>query len=104
MSTLIQKHPLAAYFVLALTFSWLVEFPLVATAQGWTQAALPYASHYLATFGPMLSAVLVTRVTGGATGLRELLGRVTRWRVALAAAALLVALFALAAVVARAWG
>ena len=108
MLTFIQKHPLTAYFVLALALSWLVELPLVAVAQGWVQGPVPYAIHYLAAFGPMLSAVIVTGITGGAAGLKELLGRITRWRVGtmglLAAVLSPVALFALAVVAAGALG
>jgi len=71
----------AAYYILALTFSWLVELPLVAVKQGWVNLKIPFTIHYLAAFGPALAAVIVTAATTGTQGLRELWGRITLWRV-----------------------
>ena len=76
-----RRHPVAAYYALALTFSWLVELPLVAAKQGWTNSKVPFAIHYLAAFGPALAAVIVTAATTGSAGLRELWGHITLWRV-----------------------
>ncbi len=78
---LLRQHPLAAYYLLALAFSWLVELPLVAVRQGWVSWPIPFAVHYLAAFGPMLAALIVTALATGAAGLGELWGRITRWRV-----------------------
>jgi hypothetical protein len=87
---------------------WVLQalgIPLVAVRQGWTDAAIPYAIHYLTSFGPALAALVVTTLTAGRSGLGELWGRITRWRVkwAYAAFAVLspVALFVLAAVAMR---
>jgi len=80
-SRFIKRHPIAAYYVLALAFSWLVELPLVAVKQGWINLKVPFAIHYLASFGPAMASVLVTAVITGSKGLRELWGRITRWRV-----------------------
>ena len=79
-SRFIKRHPIAAYYVLALAFSWLVELPLVAVKQGWINLKVPFAIHYLASFGPAMASVLVTAVITGSKGLRELWGRITRWR------------------------
>lgn len=79
--SLLARHPVAAYYLLALLFSWLVELPLVAVRQGWLALPLPFGLHYLAAFGPMLACLVMTSATGGRAGLRELWGRITRWRV-----------------------
>ena len=75
-----KKHPLLAFFGLAYALSWVVEIPLALRAQGVIQADIPFALHYLAAYGPMLSALIVTGLTGGSRGLRELLGRMTKWK------------------------
>ncbi len=98
-----KQHPLISYFILTLAISWSIELPLVASAQGWITAPIPFAIHYLASFGPLLAALIMTWVTGGNEGLKELWGRITQWRVGSTGAtfALLspVALFVLAALV-----
>lgn len=76
-----KRNPLALYFTLALLISWLIESPLIAMRQGWVEWNIPYSIHYLASFGPMLSALIVTAATSGSAGLRELWGRIIRWRV-----------------------
>jgi len=76
-----KKHPLLAFFLLAYALSWMVEIPLALEAQGVIQSGIPFAMHYLAAYGPMFSALILTWVTGGSQGLRELFGRMTRWRV-----------------------
>ena len=52
----------------ATVISWTIVFPI------------PPAIHYLAALGPALAAMLVTGLTGGSAGLKELLGRVLRTR------------------------
>ena len=74
-------RPLVAYYALTIALSWSVYLPLVAVKQGWVSWQIPFAIHYLAAFGPMLAAFIVTAATGGIPGLRELWGRMTRWRV-----------------------
>jgi membrane protease YdiL (CAAX protease family) len=81
ISTWAKKHPLLAFFALAYALSWIVEIPLALKAQELIQAEIPFWTHYLAAYGPMLSAVILTIVRGGWEGLRELLGRMTKWRV-----------------------
>jgi len=106
--TWIRQHPLLSYLILAIAISWSVELPLVASAQGWLGVRLPTAIHYFAAFGPMLAAILMTWVTGGADGLKELWGRVTKWRVGWTGAAFAIlsplALFALASIAIRLMG
>lgn len=72
---------LVAYFVLAYALSWSIGIALALAAQGLIAPILPQWFHYLIAYGPLLSAVIVTGVTEGRRGLRELWARVTRWRV-----------------------
>lgn len=76
-----RRRPLLAYFGLTFLLSWTVELLLVASERGWGGIALPESAHYLAAYGPMLAAILVTGWIAGGAGLRELFRRVTRWRV-----------------------
>jgi membrane protease YdiL (CAAX protease family) len=81
ITTWAKKHPLLAFFILAYALSWMVEIPLALEAQGIMQTGFPFAAHYLAAYGPLLSALIVTGLTGGSRGLRELLGRMAKWKV-----------------------
>ncbi len=105
MKKIIQRHPLVSYFSLAILFSWSIYIPLVFVRQGWTDAKIPYWTHYFASFGPMFAALLMTAISSGKVGLRELWNRITQWRVAwpYAVFAILspVALFILAGVAMR---
>jgi membrane protease YdiL (CAAX protease family) len=81
ISSWVKKHSLATYFLLATAVSWAVEIPLALKAQGLVEVPAPYAVHYLAAYGPLLSAIIVTGLTDGAAGLRDLGGRMLKWRV-----------------------
>jgi membrane protease YdiL (CAAX protease family) len=74
------NRELVTYFTLAYALSWCVFVPLALAEQG-VIAPLPAWVHYLGAFGPLVSAFVVTSVTGGGASLRELLSRVTRWRI-----------------------
>jgi hypothetical protein len=39
--------------------------PIAASAHGWIKTQVPFSLHYLASFGPMLSAIIVSGVTAG---------------------------------------
>jgi membrane protease YdiL (CAAX protease family) len=75
------RHSLLMFFVLAYALSWAVEIPLALRAQGLISARIPWSLHYLAAYGPMLAAIIVTGITSGREGLRELAGRMFKWRV-----------------------
>jgi len=103
MTSWTRHHPLLAFYVLAYLVSWAIELPLAAARQGWLPLQPPYAMHYLASFGPMVAALVVTGVTGGSSGLRDLGRRLSVRRraltVALLAGLVPLALFGLAAIV-----
>jgi membrane protease YdiL (CAAX protease family) len=74
-----RSHPLTGYLLVAFVPAW--SWFLLALAVWRLPWHGPAAS--VATFlGPGLAAVVMTAVVGGRTGLRDLLRRCVRWRVA----------------------
>ena len=69
--SVIRKHPLVAFFVLAYAMSWW-PWPLYA-------AGVP--GEPFLSFGPLFAALIVIAVTDGRHGLRALAARMVRWRV-----------------------
>lgn len=61
--------------------SWMIEIPLALSTQGLIHMAVPKSLHYLAGYGPMLSAMIVTGLTEGFPGLKKLWSRMVLWRV-----------------------
>jgi membrane protease YdiL (CAAX protease family) len=76
----LSPHQVAAYVVLAYAFSWAWWVPM-AVAGTTTQPGQAWPTHLPGRIGPALSAVVVTAVTTGADGLRDLGRRAWRWRV-----------------------
>ena len=70
---------LIAYFILAYAISWSIGVPLALAHQGIIPPILSQWTHYLIAFGPMLSALIVTGVSQGQPGLKELGKRVFKW-------------------------
>jgi uncharacterized protein len=68
---LLAAHPLPAYFAGAFAWSWVLWFAVAAGA--------PEVLILVGVFGPLASAVVVTRATGGSV--RGWLRRILRWRV-----------------------
>lgn len=105
ISTWTRRHSLLVYFVLAYIITWAFEIPLAAVRQGWTHLQIPFALHYLGAFGPMLAAIIVTGMTQGGSGIRELFSGLFKWRVGwgwiLFSVFSPIAMFALAAFVMR---
>jgi len=75
-----MNRKLVSYFVLAYALSWSVFVPLALAKQN-VIAPLPAWLHIIGAFGPFVSAFIVTAATMGRAGVRELLGRITRWRI-----------------------
>lgn len=76
----VRRAPVVAYALLAIGLTWAWWVPLAVTGRvvdtGWRPTHLP------GQFGPMLAAVIVTALTLGGPGLRDLLARMARWRMA----------------------
>jgi len=81
MFDLLKRNHLVSYFALAFLFSWAIYIPLIFVRQGWVDWDISFSVHYFASFGPMLAAIIVTALTAGKDGLRELWSRIVRWRV-----------------------
>jgi membrane protease YdiL (CAAX protease family) len=71
--SLLRRHPIIAFFVLAYTLSW---WP-------WVLYALDLSPQPVAGFGPFLAALVVLAVVHGRGGVGGLLRRMVRWRVGL---------------------
>ena len=69
--TLIRRHPLVAFFVLAYALSW---WPSILYA-------FDLSPQPIVGFGPFLAALVVLAITSGKTGVVGLLRRMVRWRV-----------------------
>ena len=80
ISLWIKAHPLITYFTLAYAISWIIVLPLIASVQGFIDIPVPFALHYVNDYGPLLAAIVTTRITDGAKGPRELFQRIVRWR------------------------
>lgn len=72
---------LVAYLILAYAISWSIAVPLALGNQGIIPAILPSWTHYLVAYGPMLSALIVTGIGQGKSGLKDLIRRMFMWRV-----------------------
>ena len=73
----IGHHPVASFFVLAYTISWLGFLPSVVDVD----AAFGGLNLLIAQFGPAIAGLLVLRYTGGS--IRAWASRIVRWRVPL---------------------
>jgi uncharacterized protein len=94
------------FFLLAFAFSWAVWAPVVFVSRRPSEPqTLAALLHLFGSLGPMASAFAVSALGGGSAGVRELLGRMFRWRVGLGWWIVAVAgtpvLFLVAAVVCR---
>ena len=70
----LQEHPLVTFWVLAFAVTWVVwvpravGVPMGVVGEAWTWA-------------PAVAAMIAAAITGGREALRQLLGRLLRWRV-----------------------
>jgi membrane protease YdiL (CAAX protease family) len=78
-TTTARAFPLK-YFVIAFAFTWLC-WGLAALGARDVIPALPGLT-VIGTFGPLVAAVTITPQESGRAGLRSLLSRIVRWRVA----------------------
>jgi hypothetical protein len=77
----IKQHPTATYVVLAYALSWSITIPLALVERGVLRADLAFKLHYLAQFGPMVAALIVTALVAGRSGLSDLGAHLARWRI-----------------------
>ena len=78
---MIKKYALVIFFVLAYLFTWSNWLPQALNSRGVTSIQVPGFLTLLAGYGPALAAIIVASLAHGRQGLRELFGRLFRWRV-----------------------
>lgn len=81
MKKVIEKHSLIIYFILTYLFSWSIFISLALKKHGIIDIPIPFSIYYCAAYGPMLAAIITTGLIGGGEALRDLLGRMFRWRI-----------------------
>ena len=75
----LRRYPLAGFFVLANAITWLCMLPMLLNPSQQRQILSVLPS--LAVYGPLLAALVVSGVSEGLPGLRDLWRRSTKWRV-----------------------
>jgi membrane protease YdiL (CAAX protease family) len=86
LKQLIIRYPLISYFILAFAGAWLFIAPIMVSQRGLGLITVPepmlLALFLLSTFaGPTPAAFIVTGITEGKAGMRQLLHRMMQWRV-----------------------
>lgn len=76
-----RRFPLTSFFILGYAWTWLCWWSVAAAAAGHVSLPMPRETlETIGQFGPFAAALLVTWLTEGGPGLRELLGSLVRWR------------------------
>ena len=78
---MIKKYSLVFFFLLAYLFTWSNWLPQALNSRGVTSIQVPDFLTFLSGYGPALAAIIVVSLAYGRQGLRELFGRLLRWRV-----------------------
>jgi membrane protease YdiL (CAAX protease family) len=78
-----KKYSLAFFFLLAYLFTWSNWLPQALASRGLASLQVPGFVTLLAGYGPAIAAIIVVSMAYGRQGLRELFGRLLRWRVGL---------------------
>lgn len=81
LSKRIKKHPILAFFTLALLISWAGWIPYAAAKSGMLKLDIPSEIIWIAEFGPSFSAILITLLIYGSSELKNLLRGLFVWRV-----------------------
>jgi membrane protease YdiL (CAAX protease family) len=80
LSSLVERHPLASFFVISYAISWIVWSPLVGAGSTTGVRIIPLA---LGSLVPSAVAIALVRVLHGRAGVRQLFRRFRTWRVGL---------------------
>lgn len=78
---MIKRYARVFFFLLAYLFTWSNWLPQALNSRGVTSIQIPGFLTLLAGYGPALAAIIVASLAYGWQGLRELFGRLLRWRV-----------------------
>jgi membrane protease YdiL (CAAX protease family) len=77
----IKQNSVISFFMIAYAVSWSFEIPLALIHQGIISVQIPMWFHYFSALGPISAALIMTFLTNGGLGLRNLIGRILKWRV-----------------------
>jgi membrane protease YdiL (CAAX protease family) len=77
----IKRNSVISYFMIAYAVSWSFEIPLALSYQGIISVQIPMWLHYFVPLGPLSAALIMTSLTDGSSGLRNLIARIFKWRV-----------------------
>jgi len=81
----VREHPLTFFFGLTFLLSWSIWVPMALDRYALLPVRLDptyfLVGRMLGTFGPVLSAILLSLLIGGRSGARALLGKMGKWRV-----------------------
>ncbi len=80
LSSLIEQHPVACFFVLAYAISWLLWLPLVVSGDS-SPSGPGFILLLLGSLVPSAVAILLVAMLHGGAGVRKLLQRLLIWRV-----------------------
>src|SRR4030095_10389725 len=78
---MVKKYALVFFFLLAYLFTWSNWIPQALTSRGIVSIRVPGFVTLLAGYGPALAAIIVASLAYGRQGLRDLFGRLLKWRV-----------------------
>jgi uncharacterized protein len=76
-----RHHTLTSYFILAFGLSWAVWVPMALVGARVYQGQI-WPNHIPGLFGPMVAAFIMSAIVAGGAGVRNLVRRMIRWRVA----------------------
>lgn len=77
----IKRNSLISYFIIAYAVSWSFEIPLALSYQRIISVQIPMCLHYFVALGPISAALIMTYLTEGNSGIRNLIARIFKWRV-----------------------
>src|ERR687890_523336 len=78
--SLVKRHPIITFFVLAYALAWIIESPLVFLTDSLTDTQV-LVVQILSSNVPSVVAIMLTAIVFGRGALRKLLGRLLIWRV-----------------------
>src|SRR5215217_6137879 len=80
LSSVVKRHPIITFFVLAYAFAWIIESPLVFLTDSVTDTQV-LVVQILSANVPSVLAIVLTAIVFGRGALRKLLGQLLIWRV-----------------------
>ena len=80
-ATILRRHPLLGFYVIAYAFTWALGVPLMLSQRGLIGIDVPHFVEPIAAFGPFVAALVVVQAIAGPDGRRGLMRDLLNWRV-----------------------